>query len=268
MTDWSFDAWPAIEPNWHPGAARSDPWDTMEHHVDIGCGTVKKGRIGIDRYPAPGVNVVMDIDAGFVAAEAPRPGADAVEVLEDGTRRYHAPRYQRPQYSYEISTANYFDYPVPVDFAAPDGYRRAQGMGQALVIGHGLPFESNSIESIITHHCLEHIGEGFIPLMDDIYRVLKPDGIFRAITPLFPSSAAVGDPDHCRYFTESTWLSFCGHLGDENNPTGSWLDSFSVPYTKARFHMEDLDTSPVTPPEKRWADADAREIRVALRAVK
>lgn len=260
MTDWSFDAWPAIEPKWHPGSHRADPWDTMEFHVDLGCGTVKKGRIGIDRYPAPGVNVVMDLDDGRVFAVSPEPGRAAAEWLENGWR------YRTPgrKYSGEPGdqTLDYLDYPdIPTGWTGT-GWDYASGRSQPYTIRCGLPFEDSSIESIITHHALEHIGEGFLPLMDDIYRVLKPGGILRAIVPLFPSYAAVSDPDHCRYFMEGTFDSLCG------TPDNCWLSSFSVPYAKARFEKLDEDMTARVEPEKHWTREDAREMRVALKACK
>lgn len=134
--------------------------------------------------------------------------------------------------------------------------------------GRRLPFEDSSIKSIISHHAFEHIGIGFIPLVDEIWRVLEPDGILRAITPLFPSSAAVEDPDHKRYFMAHdggtcTWDAFCGTRDNH------WHDSFSVPYAHARFEKMDQDlTPPRRDPADWWGPNDARELRVALRAVK
>lgn len=134
-----------------------------------------------------------------------------------------------------------------------------------------LPFEDSSIESIISHHAFEHIGPGFIPLVDEIYRVLVPGGVLRAITPLFPSWNAVSDPDHKRYFMASpnqhgevvtTWDAFCG------TPDNCWSESFSVPYARARFEKVDADYSPPVAPDLAWTPWDARELRVALRAVK
>lgn len=218
---WKYDDWPSGEPyNWGTAGRGDTIYDATDWHVDLGCGTVKKGRIGIDHYVAPGVNVVMDLDLLIVQGLPTEPGADA-SLLEPGART------------------------------------------------HGrLPFADDSIESIISHHCLEHIGEGFLPLVDEVFRVIKPGGIFYPITPLFPSHSAVADPDHKRNFMDGTWDSFCGHLGDENNPTGCWLDSFSVPYTKARFEkLHEAMTKP-SEPDKQWTREDAREIRVALRAIK
>lgn len=193
--DWSYEAWPQQDPIWHPGASRINPDDQIEYHVDLGCGTLKKGRIGIDRYYAPGVNIAMNLDVDFI-----------------------------------------------------------------------LPFADNSIEHVISHHFFEHVGDGFIELMDEIYRVLKPGGHLRAITPLFPSTAAVSDPDHKRYFMAeseeiSTWNSFVG------DPDGTfWTESFSVPYTKARFMKTSQESTPrLSDPQEWWGNKDHRELRVTLK---
>lgn len=221
--DWSFDSWPSGEPyDWHGAGRGGTVYDAMEYHVDLGCGTVKKARIGIDHRAAPGVNIIMDLNTLRVYGMAEEVGQDAEY------QSYHQ-----------------------------DGLRDP-----------GLPFADSSIKSIISHHCLEHIGDGFLALIDEVYRVLEPGGIFRPITPLFPSASAVSDADHKRYFMETTWDAFCGHLGSEDNPTGSWLDSFSVPYTQARFEKLHQDMTAPTPIEQMWTKDDAREIRVALRAVK
>lgn len=104
-----------------------------------------------------------------------------------------------------------------------------------------LPFPNDSIKSIISHHCLEHIGEGFIRLIDECYRVLEPKGKFRIIVPLFPSFSAVTDPDHKRYFTPETFGSFVHNAGPE---TPFWSESFSTPYTNARFLGTKADITP------------------------
>lgn len=267
LTDWSFDAWPAVEPKWG-GTRPISEWDEIDFHVDLGCGTVKKGRIGIDRFPAAGVNVVMDLDEGRVFAMAPEPGRMAAEPHGNGWR-YRTPGRvsQRNGMPVEPHEA-YLDYPAVPELISPSGWQRVSWISEPYTICCGLPFEDNQIESMISHHCLEHIGGGFLPLMDDIYRVLKPGGIFRAIVPLFPSYSAVSDPDHVRYFMEGTFDSFCGHLGSDDNPTGCWLDSFSVPYTHARFEKLDEDITPRCSIEEHWTREDAREMRVTLRAVK
>lgn len=202
--DWSYDSWPSGEPyDWGHAARGGSRWDNFDFHLDLGCGAnCKKGRIGIDRFAAPGVDLAFDFDR----------------------------------------------------MVFPDGFLTREGL---------LPIPSNSIQSIISHHALEHIGEGFIRLMDELYRIMEPDGLLRIIVPLFPSNSAVADPDHCRYFMENTWHSFCGEPS-----TPFWTESFSVPYTKARFQLVDQDITP--PPEDGdlWAVTCAREQRVALVANK
>lgn len=216
--DWLYDAWPSGEPYDWGGTARGEhPDDNIDFHVDLGCGTVKKGRIGVDRYPAPGVNILADLNKLWTYGWGPNVADDAPAYL--------------------LETGEVADL--------------------------GLPFPNDSIQSIISHHAFEHIGEGFMPLMDEVYRVLKPGGILRAITPLFPSTAAVEDPDHCRYFMEGTWEAFCGWPD-----VPMWCESFSVPYTKARFELTAKDTTALMPPEKRWTPEDRREIRVTLKAQK
>lgn len=246
---WEYDEWRSGEPyQWEPAARGTSPFDNVDFHVDLGCGRLKKGRIGVDLMPAPGVNVIADLDGLRTFARAPGPGADAA-WLADGVWHYATGHVTR-------------DGPRSVEY--PAGTPRRHNGGPPLY--YRLPFNDNSIESIVSHHALEHIGDGFLALVDEIYRVLKPGAIFRAITPLFPSRTAVEDPDHRRYFMEGTWESFCGTPGD--TPQNCWLASFSVPYTKARFEMVDKDVTPPVPVHEQWGPSDARELRVALKAIK
>lgn len=193
--DWSPDSWGGWAPLWHEGAQRTDPWDTLDFHVDLGCGALKKARVGIDHAFLPGVNIVMQLDDPQVR----------------------------------------------------------------------LPFADNSVENIISHHFLEHMGDGFLPLMDEVWRVLAPGAVFRAITPLFPSWAAVSDPDHRRYFMadgdNSSWNAFISPPGVPH-----WHESFSAPYTACRFIGEEIDyTAQLADPFQWWTSEDVRELRVAMR---
>lgn len=233
MAWWEYDELPSGEPyDWmdHRG---DRPDDQHDFHVDLGCGRVPKGRLGIDRFPNPGVGLAMDLNTLRIdpALNDPDhmkdlylPFAKGMELDEDGD----PPTIPR------------------------------------------LPFPDNSIKSMVTHHCLEHVGDGFIRLMDECFRVLEPGALMRIIVPLFPSHSAISDPDHKRFFQQGTWITFCGTgtPGDEAH----WMDSFSTPYTKARFvmpetrgHYANPDMSP--PPEDArliGTHADSREMRVSL----
>lgn len=206
---WDYDRWPSREPcDWKPSARGGHPDDQLDFHVDLGCGTIPKGRIGVDRYPHPTVDLVMNLDEMTLGKVD---DGQVVEWLEIG----------------------------------------------------GFPFPDSSIESIVTHHCFEHIGDGYIRLIDECWRVLKPDAPLRIIVPAFPSHSAVCDPDHKRWFLMNHFKSF------EGAPDGSiWTESFSVPYTKARFRITAEDYTPFAPPQVQWTPDDARETRVTLRAVK
>jgi SAM-dependent methyltransferase len=122
-----------------------------------------------------------------------------------------------------------------------------------------LPFSNDSVGGIISHHCLEHIGDGFMHLMDECYRVLEPGEWFRIIVPAFPSFSAVEDPEHKRYFMRTTWDRFCG------TEDTHMFDAFAERYTTAKFELIDYAETPMNPPEKMWKEGDAREMRLTLR---
>lgn len=62
-----------------------------------------------------------------------------------------------------------------------------------------LPFADNSIDKVYSKSLLEHI-EHFIPLMSEIYRILKPTGTFQVIVPHFSSPLGHSDFTHKRFF--------------------------------------------------------------------
>lgn len=230
MSVYDYELWSSrAGQGWINGTVRGiTKWDLIDYHVDLGCGTVPKARIGIDRYPAPGVAVVARLDG------------------PDGPSTVGHPREPNQD------AKPFGGLPMTPDWHERDGR-------------NGLPFEDSSIQSIISHHALEHVGTGFIPLIDELYRVLVPNGTLYAITPLFPSTSAVQDPDHSRYFmaTENhcTWDAFCA---DEDKNISS--ESFSVPYTKARFRKVHQDYTPQL--AEPWSELDHRELRCALEAIK
>lgn len=252
----AYDAWPSRNDRpWGPDCERgTSEWDLIDFHVDLGCGTRPKARIGIDRFPAPGVDILADLDPIRVYALPPEPGKPGWEIHDGKLLCHHSGAESLlGTFGRNASPYEYWGYPDC----------------QLLDVTRGrLPFADSSIESVVSHHFFEHVGEGLIPLVDEVYRVLKPGGIFRAITPLFPSTSAVEDPDHCRYFMGhdgggGTWDAFCGKPGIPH-----WTESFSVPYTRARFTKVHQDLTARVTPDLWWSPADVREIRVALRAEK
>lgn len=232
---WNYENLPSGEPYDWGGAARTDnPDDNLDFHLDLGAGRLPKGRLTIDRFDDPTIDIVMDLDK----LSTPVPGSRGWERARDFERAKPAEARGVPD-----GNANPMDGLIPV-------------LGR-------LPFPTGSIESIITHHCLEHVGDGFIRLMDECHRILKPGGKMRVIVPLFPSTAAVADPDHKRYFMLDSFLPFMGA------PDGSsWMESFSTPYSTARFEEGERDHTARNPDPSQWwgeGEADHREMRITLR---
>lgn len=84
-----------------------------------------------------------------------------------------------------------------------------------------IPFADNSFDSISAFDLIEHIPRvlqntqnqtyfPFIDLMSEIFRVLKPDGRFYALTPAYPCGEAFQDPTHVNIITNKTHRYFSG----------------------------------------------------------
>jgi len=124
------------------------------------------------------------------------------------------------------------------------GYRKQEGYlnidnrqecdpDLALDISKGLPFEDNSIDEIRTFDIIEHVEIGkVLPLIEEIYRVLKPDGIWESFSPSTDGRGAFQDPTHCSFHNINSHLY--------------WMDdAYRDLYgTKAKFsgELKDIDS--------------------------
>lgn len=91
---------------------------------------------------------------------------------------------------------------------------------KANLVTQKIPFADSSFESVSAYDFLEHVprvlatadGEStrfpFIELMDEVYRVLKPGGLFYASTPVYPHKVAFQDPTHVNIITVDTHTYF------------------------------------------------------------
>ena len=77
------------------------------------------------------------------------------------------------------------------------------------------PLPDESVLTAVCSHYIEHIPPhnfGFIRFMDEVWRILKPDGQIAIVTPHGRSSGYLQDPTHCNPCNENTFCYFTpGH---------------------------------------------------------
>jgi len=80
-----------------------------------------------------------------------------------------------------------------------------------------IPFDDNYFDFVTAHDFIEHVPRllycparryPFIELMNEIYRVLKPNGSFLSFTPAYPSPEAFRDPTHVNIITDQTYSAY------------------------------------------------------------
>lgn len=100
-----------------------------------------------------------------------------------------------------------------VDLAPPHGDARFR---QANLSLDRVPFPDDHFDSVSAYDFLEHVprvlptADGrstrapFVELMDEIHRVLRPNGLLYALTPVYPHASVFQDPTHVNFLTRDT----------------------------------------------------------------
>lgn len=103
-----------------------------------------------------------------------------------------------------------------------------------------LPFEDNSVSEVRAHHILEHIGQGFIPLMQEIYRVCKHGAILDIVVPHHFHDNYYSDPTHKRPITVGGMFMFCQKTNKEHIEAYGSSSGMGLKYN-VNFEMEWYD---------------------------
>jgi len=71
------------------------------------------------------------------------------------------------------------------------------------------PFEDDTFDKIYASHILEHLNDT-VQVIEEIYRIAKPNATIIIKAPYFASAYAYHDPTHKRFFTYRTFEYFTG----------------------------------------------------------
>jgi SAM-dependent methyltransferase len=106
---------------------------------------------------------------------------------------------------------------IGIDLSNVSPFAEERGLEYRQIGDKGkIPVPDESLDCLTAFDVIEHLprqterGDDnlFIGMMNEIHRTLKPGGIFLAVTPCYPSSAAFLDPTHVNIITPDTHKYF------------------------------------------------------------
>ena len=92
----------------------------------------------------------------------------------------------------------------------PEGYIGIDNVTEADIqhdLCEGIPFEAGTVDVIRAKDILEHLPDTIF-IMNECWRVLKPEGVLEIIVPRFPHVDSVKDPTHIKFFTVETFTEY------------------------------------------------------------
>lgn len=151
----------------------------------------------------------------------------------------------QPQIKYNLPLTEILNKkPLILDLASGEKAARKKAHGRVTLdimdipdidvvcdLNEGLNFlPDNSVDEIYSANSLEHI-ERFIPLMQEIHRVLKPDGKKHLVVPHHSNPYHYSDPTHKQFFGYYTFYYF----SDDQKRLRRKVPSY---YFKQKFNVE------------------------------
>lgn len=105
----------------------------------------------------------------------------------------------------------------------------------------------STVSNIVAHHVLEHIGNGFLPLIKELYRVSAPGAEWDIAFPHHRSELQYCDPTHVRSLTVDQFMLFSKaynrqHIAEYNSSSGFGL-KLDVDLVIERYRMIPSDAN-------------------------
>lgn len=97
-----------------------------------------------------------------------------------------------------------------------------------------LPFDDNSVETVVAHHVLEHLGAGYFHCLQELYRVCKSGAIIDVRVPHPRHDSYLADPTHQRPITPLGLTLFSKKFNQQcresQSPSSRLGDFFNVDF--------------------------------------
>jgi ubiquinone/menaquinone biosynthesis C-methylase UbiE len=122
-----------------------------------------------------------------------------------------------------------------------------------------IPIDDNSVEEVRAYHILEHIGEGFFKLMQELYRVCKDGAIIDIHVPHHRSETFYGDPSHVRFITLESLRQFSKKFNQWHIDTWNSSSGFGIKLD-VDFEIIEYEMTVNQRWEQRFKDMSQQEI--------
>ena len=88
---------------------------------------------------------------------------------------------------------------------------KLEGVDIVADLNKGIPLKDNSVDMLFSFHFLEHVND-FTRMVEEIHRVVKPNGIVKIRVSYFNCFDAFTDPTHKNFFTERAFDYFSDEI--------------------------------------------------------